>query len=328
MAEYSDTRSPDRRVEVDRVSTQAAQFGAATSGVSWGAIFAGAAAAAALSLVLALLGTGLGMTAVSPWSGDGIAAATFGLATVGWISFIALASSGIGGYIAGRLRTKWSGIHTHEVYFRDTAHGFLAWAVATLLTATMLSSVVGSAVSATAKAGASVAGGAATAAMTAGAAGAAGAATGGSGSPDDASGSMSYMLDSLFRRNGAVGASSSAPASPDNAAATTREVGRIFANSLRTGELTKEDAQYVGQLIAQRTGLTQDEAQKRVTDAFAKSKAAIEDAKQKAKAAADEARKATAYGSLWLVVSLLLGAFVASLAATWGGRRRDMQSTN
>lgn len=331
MAIYSPNEpvavAPARTGDLGYAATESRAAGATASAVSWAAIFAGAAAAAALSLVLILLGTGLGMSSVSPWSGQGIEADTFGWATIVWISFTALAASGVGGYLAGRLRTKWSGIHTHEVFFRDTAHGLLAWAVATLLSAALLSSAIGSIVSTGAKAGAAVAGGVASAAMTAGAAGAASAATGQNSSSVDLSGSMNYMVDSLFRSNAAPGTVSAAGAPAENPAAAVKEVTAIFANSLRTGDLSKEDAQYVAQLISQRTGLTQDEAQKRVTDTFAKAKAAVSDAKAKAKAAADAARKATAYGSLWLVVSLLLGAFIASLAATWGGRRRDLQST-
>ena len=102
------------------------------SAVSWGAIFAGAAAAAGLSLILLILGAGLGFATTSPWSGEGISATTFGVSTILWVIFMAFAASAIGGYIAGRLRTKWVGVHTNEVYFRDTAHGFLAWSVATL----------------------------------------------------------------------------------------------------------------------------------------------------------------------------------------------------
>ncbi len=311
---------------VAHATTESGAAGASVSAVSWAAIFAGAAAAAALSLVLVLAGAGLGLSSVSPWSGQGIEASTFGWATIAWISFTALAASGVGGYIAGRLRTKWSGIHTQEVFFRDTAHGFLAWAVATLLSAALLSSAIGSIVSTGAKAGAAVAGGAASAAMSA--AGAAGTVTSQNTGAEVPSGSMSYMVDSLFRRNASASTVSSAGAPTDNSAATAKEVATIFANALRTGDLSKDDAQYIGQLISQRTGLTQDEAQKRVTDTFAKAKAEVNDAKAKAKAAAEAARKATAYGSLWLVVSLLLGAFIASLGATWGGRRRDLQSTN
>ena len=100
-----------------------------SSAVSWGAIMAGAAAAA-LSLILLILGTGLGLSSVSPWSHDGISATTFGVSTIVWLALTQLLASGMGGYLAGRLRTKWVETHTDEVYFRDTAHGFLAWAIA------------------------------------------------------------------------------------------------------------------------------------------------------------------------------------------------------
>ena len=110
------------------------------SGVSWGAVFAGAAAAAALSLVLFSLGTGLGLASISPWSYN--SAAAIGISTILWISFTQLAASAAGGYMAGRLRTKWASLHTDEVYFRDTAHGLLAWAMATLLTAMLVGGAV------------------------------------------------------------------------------------------------------------------------------------------------------------------------------------------
>jgi hypothetical protein len=308
---------------------------ASQSGVSWGAIFAGAAGAASLSLILLLLGTGLGMSSISPWASQGASAATIGVATILWLTFTQIAASGMGGYLAGRLRTKWAGVHTDEVYFRDTAHGFLAWSVATLLTAALLGSVVGSILGAGAQAGATVAGGAATAATAAGAAGAAGAGAAASGSQSTSEagpGPMNYFIDSLFRRDASAtpavpGDASAAPATaaPDRpAAATNAEVSRIFLNSIRTGALPPEDARYVGQVVAQRTGLSQQDAEKRVTDTYAKAQAALKDAQAKAKEAADAARKASAYGSLWLVISMLIGAFVASFAATYGGRRRDL----
>src|SRR6188768_4307506 len=125
--------------------------------VSWGAIIAGAVGAAALSLILFLLGTGLGLAAVSPWSQEGMSGTTAGVSNIVWITVVQLLASALGGYLAGRLRTRWVTVHTHEVFFRDTAHGFLAWAVATLLMATLLSSAIGTAVSTTVKAGGEVA---------------------------------------------------------------------------------------------------------------------------------------------------------------------------
>ena len=110
----------------------------AQSGASWAAIAAGAVAAAALTLVLIAFGAGLGLSAVSPWSNTGVSASTFKAATGIYLVIVGVMSSAVGGYLAGRLRTKWTGVHTHEVFFRDTAHGFLAWAFATLLSASAL----------------------------------------------------------------------------------------------------------------------------------------------------------------------------------------------
>ena len=134
--------------------------------VSWGAVIAGAVGAAALSLVLFLLGTGLGLAVVSPWVSEGISGTTAGVSTIAWVTAVQLLASLLGGYLAGRLRTRWVTVHTDEVFFRDTAHGFLAWAVATLLMATLLSSAIGTAISAGLKAGGEVAKSAVTAAGT------------------------------------------------------------------------------------------------------------------------------------------------------------------
>lgn len=126
------------------------------SAVSWGAIAAGAAAGAALSLILLILGVGLGLSAVSPFVNGGISAERLGMSTIIWLSITQLLSSALGGYLAGRLRTKWVDIHNDEVYFRDTAHGFLAWAVASLATAVLLTSVIGAILGGAIDAGAAV----------------------------------------------------------------------------------------------------------------------------------------------------------------------------
>ena len=302
-----------------------------TSAVSWGAIFAGAAAGAALSLILLILGTGLGLSSVSPWAHSGISATTFGVSTILWITATQLIASGIGGYIAGRLRTKWVAVHTDEVYFRDTAHGFLAWAVASLVTAALLTSVIGSIISGGIQAGASVAGGVATTATvaTAGGAAAAGSQMAKSGSDG---GPMGYFVDYLFRKdiNTASAAGSSAPATSargameQNTAAPSSEVARIFMTTLQTGTLSPEDVKYVGQIVSQHTGLTQRDAEKRVNDTYARMQEKLHDAEIATKDAANKARKASAYAALWIFVALLGGAFFASLAATFGGRRRDL----
>ena len=289
------------------------------SAVSWSAVFAGAAAAGALSLILLILGMGLGLSAVSPWTQVGISAATFGVSTILWVTFTQLLASGLGGYLAGRLRTKWLLVHTDEVYFRDTAHGLLAWAVATLATAALLSSVIGTIVGIGVQAGATAAGTAATATAAAG-----GAAAGASeiSKPDDAA-SMGYFVDSLFRKDSVSRQEGAAAVPSDDTAPPTAEVTRIFTSAAGADALPPEDVRYLGQLVAQSTGMTQAEAEKRVVDTYARMQAKIRDAVTATKEAADKARKASRNAALWLFVSLLVGAFAASLAATWGGRQRD-----
>ena len=319
----SRSRTNPNAVPLERLSA-----GLSGSAVSWGAILAGAAAAAALSLILLILGTGLGLSAMSPWAQAGATAATLGVSTIVWITLTQLLASGMGGYLAGRLRTKWVAVHTDEVFFRDTAHGFLAWAVASLATAALLTSVIGGIVGGGVQAGASVASGAATAAVTAGAAGAAGAGPEAMRS-DAGSGPMNYFVDSLFRKDAAAGATPAAAAAAGGAvdagqSTPTAEVTRILLNSVRSGALPSDDLRYVGQVVAQRTGLSQADAEQRVNATYTRLQTKLRDAETSAREAADKARKASAYAALWLFASLLIGAFVASLAATFGGRQRDL----
>jgi hypothetical protein len=104
----------------------------AHSAVSWGAIFAGAVAALALSFVLLALAAGFGMKLASPWPGAGPSAETF-TPILGAIAIVVqVLCAALGGYLAGRLRTKWVDVHSHEVHFRDTAHGLLVWALSTV----------------------------------------------------------------------------------------------------------------------------------------------------------------------------------------------------
>jgi hypothetical protein len=289
---------------------------ASPSAVSWGAIFAGAAAAAALSLILLLLGTGLGLSSVSPWANEGVSATTLGISTILWLTFTQLAASAMGGYLAGRLRTKWLAVHMDEVYFRDTAHGFLAWAVATVGTAALLTGAVTSVVGAGLDAGASVASGAST--SIAAAAGGAGA--GAQAADSNAEGPMPYFVDSLFRTE----PGNRAPAPPEGSDAALAEVTRIFANALRMGSLPEDDARYVAGVVAERSELSEQQAERRVAETFARLQATLEEAEATAREAADAAREAAARTALWLFISLLIGAFVASWMATFGGRQRDL----
>jgi hypothetical protein len=267
----------------------------AQSGVSWAAVAAGAVGAAALALVLIAFGAGLGLSAVSPWSDSGVSASTFKTGTGIYLVIVAVMSSAVGGYLAARLRTKWVGVHTHEVFFRDTAHGFLAWAFATLLSATALSSAAAYLANGTA------AGVGRTALQATG-----------SGNPAD------IYVDKLFRTSPAAQpppASSPNSATPNNANPnqSRAEVVRLWTSDFHeTSNLSAADKTYVAEVVAARTGLRQADAEKRVNDVIAE-----------AKTAADNARKGAAKLSFWLTAAMLFGAFAASLAAVEGGSLRD-----
>ena len=245
--------------------------------VSWAAVAAGAIAAAALTLVLLAFGAGMGFSAVSPWGNSGVSASTFQIGTGVYLIVVAMLASTIGGYIAGRLRTKWVAVHTHEVFFRDTAHGFLAWGLATVVGAAFLTA-----------AASNIAGGA-SATQSAG-----------PGGPVD------YYADALLRPN--VAASPNAT----DSAATRRKIARILTIGLRNRDVPAPDRTYMAQVVAARMGLSQADADKRVSDVI-----------NQAKTDLDNARSAAAKLSLWLTASLLMGAFCASLAATEGGHVRD-----
>ena len=303
-------------LDTSQTSTSKISDTSALSAVSWAAIFAGATAAAALALILLLLGAGLGLSSVSPWTNNGtwanqdISATSFGLTAILWLTFTQVVAYGMGGYLAGRLRTRWLSVHSDEVYFRDTAHGFLTWAVASLATAALLTSVIGSIVGSGLKSAPVIMGE-------------------NSKILNPTSDVMHYFVGALFRNNpdtqspAGVNGLENSSSEAFSVANRNYEVSTIFVNSIGRGELPEADAAYVGQLIKNRTGLSQLDAAKRVIETYSTLQTNLRKAELTAKEAADKARKASAYATLWLFISLLMGAFVASLAATWGGRNRD-----
>jgi len=260
--------------------------------ISWAAVVAGAIAAAALTLVLLAFGAGMGFSAVSPWGNSGVSASTFEIGTGLYLIVVAMLASTVGGYVAGRLRTKWVGVHTHEVFFRDTAHGFLAWALAMVLGAAVLTAAAGSFAGGASSGLASVAGVSATQSAESG-------------------GPVAYYVDALLRSN-----PTASPVATD-LTATRREIARILTTGLRDDDVPAPDRTYMALVVAARTGLNQADAEKRVSDVI-----------NQAKTALDNARKSAAKLSLWLTASLLIGAFSASLAATEGGYVRDNWNQN
>jgi hypothetical protein len=224
-----------------------------SSGLSWAAVIAGAVVAAALSLILLALGAGFGLSIVSPWSNAGAAVSTVGTVAIIWLIATQVVSSSLGGYLAGRLRTRWLSLHNDEVHFRDTAQGLVMWAVADL-------------------------------------------------TPDP----NSYFLDRLLR--------SEHPNEGDRDSAQQAEAGRLFTHILETS--TAADNNYLAQLVAAKTGLSANDAARRVDETIAE-----------ARQSEDKIRQATAHLLLWIFIALLAGAFCASYSATLGGRQRDQVRT-
>lgn len=272
-----------------------------SSSISWAAVFAGSLTAAAVSLILLFLGSAMGFAALSPWANAGASAAAIGISTLIGLVVMQFAASALGGYMAGRLRTKYSNITGDETYFRDTAHGFLTWALATLITAVCLTSTISSVVTAGA--------GAATTVAASAAAGAGYAASKNQGNNFMSGDLTGYYVDTLYRSN---------QPSP-NAANTRGEATRILVNSVKTGTLVEADKSRLAQLVANNSNITTTEANQRIDAVIVQ----INDAKVQAKLKLDEARKAAAKLSLYTFLSLLIGAFIASGAAICGGRHRD-----
>ena len=255
----------------------------AVAGISWAAVLAGAVTSLALTLVLLSLGAGLGFSVVSPWPNSGVSATTFEIGTGLYFIVMAMISSALGGYMAGRLRNRWIGVQTTEVHFRDTAHGFLAWALASVLGAILLASPATSLISG----------------MTSGAM---------QSTASSQSGPMDIYVDTLLRRDTPAADNASA-----GSAETRRELARLLAADFRNGaEPSPADRGYLAKVVAARTGLSQADADKRVNDTITQIKSDL-----------DKARKAAMKLAIWLTLSLFIGAFAAALAATEGGGLRD-----
>ena len=260
------------------------------SAVAWQSILAGAFAATALSVILLFLGSGLGLATMSPWDHADFTVMEFSITAAIWMIVMQWISSAMGGYLSGRLRTKWTGLHTDEVLFRDTAHGFMAWAVATVITVAVLTSAMSSIVGGGAKI--------ATAAATAKA--------GVSEETMVGTDPVSYYIDNLYRT------AKPAATSSDNRA----ETFRIVAKGVKNGSFSDADKSYMADLIVARTGVSRSEATTRVD--------AMETDIEAAKATAEKARKSGATFALLTFLSLIIGAFIASVSGAIGGRHRDL----
>ncbi len=214
------------------------------SGVTWSAVFGGATVTAALALVLLALGVGFGLSVVSPWSGRGVSATTLGVSAIAWLVVTQIIAAGFGGYLAGRLRTKWTRVHTDEVYFRDTAHGFLSWSVAAIGGAAILASA---------------------SAMLAGARPASS-----PNSRDDSP--AAYYVDALFR-----GSRPLPGLEPD---AQKAEAARILERSLTRDAMDAADRTYLTQLVAARTASNESDAGRQLDTVMNQARADVDAARK------------------------------------------------
>jgi hypothetical protein len=281
-------------------TNNAVDTGSRLSAVSWPAIAAGTVVASAASVVLVALAAGVGFGSISPWPHAGASATSFTALTA--IAFIVVQwlSAGIGGYVTGRLRTKWTALHTHEVFFRDTAHGLITWATATLLVSGVAALIAASSVG--------------TAAHVVAGAGAASANHASSGPNVDP-----YEVDTLFRpANAAAQGAVESGASAEMRAQSTR----ILVAGLAKGDVPAADRAYLTQAVQAQAGISLSDATSRVDAAVSKVKVDHEQALQ----AADSARKAAEAASIFSALAMLLGAFIACIAAALGGHRRDVHA--
>jgi hypothetical protein len=259
------------------------------SAVSWPAILAGAAVSAGLSLILLLIGSGIGFSVMNPWSSSTVATTTKAATVAGiYITVTAVMASAVGGYLAGRLRHLWLGTHPHEAFFRDTAHGLITWAVATVASVALL--------------------GAATSSLTGTAVRGAGMAAARDGSAVFTDQLFAYDYVAVSKAQGNLPNTGIARDYNGDRAVAARLLGRLATQR----DLTTDERQNLAVIVAARTGLSLPDAEKRV--------AAVE---ADARAAADTARRVGMMLSFWLAASLLAGALAASLAAWEGGAIRD-----
>jgi hypothetical protein len=274
---------------------------AGLSFVEWGAVLAGAVLAAAISFVLLTFGAAIGLSATSPWPNSGLSAKVIASLAVFWAMAQQIGSIMLGGYVAGRMRSRW---HEpgHEAEFRDGLHGALVWAVAVLISAFLVFMTAGMAAST----GADIAGKAA-------------------GSLVSTTDPMDAVLDTMLGPTAT--AQAAAPAAPAagpptsarpraaNAATgdgTRAEASRILASSVASGSITSENRAQLAQLVAQRTGVSQQDAERRVDAAV-----------NSARAAADKARRAAILTGFVTAAGLLLSLAAGWWAATRGGHHRD-----
>lgn len=273
------------------IAPATATAAARPSYLEWGPIIAGAVLAAALSFVLLTFGAAIGLSATSPWPNSGPSAKfTAGLA-VFWTLVQQIGAFMAGGYIAGRMRSRWADAAQDEVEFRDGVHGGLVWAVGILVGAFLLMATAG----AVTRTGAELAGRTAIAVA------------GTNVNP------MDTVLDTMLRPAAAAPPPGQAARAAQPAPESSRIIiARVLATSVAEGSLGNENKAHLNQLVAQQTGLPPQEAEVRVNNAITS-----------AREAADKARRAAILTGLVTAVGLIISFAASWWAALKGGQHRD-----
>lgn len=291
--------------------------------VDWAPILAGTVIATAVAIIMFTFGTAIGLSMVSPYEGEGVSKSAY-LAALGlWTMWVIASSFMAGGYVAGRMRRRTGDGTEHEVEVRDGAHGLTVWALGIVVASWLLTMGVTGLLGAATKAGAA-AGGAAAATAT----------------DNDRT---AFTIDSLFRapaRGGQVAASNTTPTAGAPTAATAEamagntetaaapamamrgnanadrgEARRLLMYGMVKGELTADNKTALARIVANRTGMSQSEAEARVTQVVAE-----------VKKAADTARKTGIVLGFLTAAALLIGGAAAAWSATLGGRHRDQNT--
>lgn len=261
-----------------------------TSYVDWAAIIAGAIFATTLSFVLITFGAGLGLSLVSAEPGEGVSLFWATIAAGIWFIWVVITSYAAGGYLAGRLRRRIGDAVPDEVEARDGAHGLLVWALGAILATIMAiagaGGILGPVASFTGSAAGSVAGSAA----------------------EMAGEELDYYASRMLRgEEGSV--------SPE----VRSEVASVLGRSLTAGEISDEDRQYLAQITAAESGLSEEEARSRIDSVIAD----LEEAQEQAIELAEQARIAGVIGSFVMAATMLIAAAAAYFAAATGGSHRD-----
>jgi hypothetical protein len=258
------------------------------SRISWGAVLAGAVVAVATTLLLSLLGASMG-------AGLSADLANYGTGAAIWEIINLALSMAFGGYVAARL----SGTHSHV---DAELHGITVWGVAVLLGSVLLAQAASGLIGMVWQGAGSVV------SQVVGGAGAISGVL-----PPEAS--PQAMIDRLQQSLGNSGDPTTMSHEQISA-----EMAALVRRSVVNGNLSESDRNRLVALVAAQSGVTKEEAARRVTAMENDAKTSLAQTEQKARAAADEVARTAATAARALFTALVLG-LLAALVGAWIGTR-------